>query len=152
MGWLLPLLAAVSLHVEHARTEEEIDWGLMGREAMEEDSGMLFHFPEVRQRSFWMFNCQVDLDLAFLDEDGIVLEIHPMKAYPEVMDPDRPVRSVEDFSLYPSDDWVCRFFARRAKSSEGPVAYALEMPRGWFAANHVEIGQRLDLGLGVAGS
>ncbi len=143
MGWFLPLLAAVSLQVEHARTPEEIQLGLMGREVVEE--GMLFHFPKVERRTFWMMGVQVDLDLAFLDEEGVVLEIHRLRAYPEMMDPERPVHTIEDLNLYPYNDPVRRFFARRGVRSKGPVAYALEMPAGWLEENGVESGAQINL-------
>lgn len=143
MSWFLPLLAAISLQVEHARTPEEIQLGLMGREVVEE--GMLFHFSDVERRTFWMMGVQMDLDLAFLDEEGVVLEVHRLKAYPDMMDPERPVRTIEDLNLYPYNDPVRRFFARRGVRSNGPVAYALEVPAGWLATHGVERGTHITL-------
>jgi len=143
MGWFLPLLAALSLQVEHARTPEEIQLGLMGREVVEE--GMLFHFSTLERRSFWMMGVHVDLDLAFLDEEGIVLEVHRLKAYPAMMDPQRPVRVLDDLKQYPLNDPVRRFFGRRAVRSKARVAYALEMPAGWLAEHGVGPGTQITL-------
>lgn len=60
--------------------------GLMGRESIEPDGGMLFVFPDVAMRSFWMKNCLTDMDILFLDGSGRVTAIHEMTIEP----PQRP--------------------------------------------------------------
>ena len=127
---LIPLilgLALASLHAageaklhigDHALTVElavnptEQMTGLMNRESLKSNHGMLFVFPEPKQASFWMHNTSIPLDLAFLDEDGLILEIIPLVPFEE-----KPVLS---------------------KSSK--VSYALEVSRDWFASRNLKAG------------
>lgn len=141
MKWLLILLccaqlAAVEITLEHAVTPEERALGLMGRRELAENHGMLFHYPKPQRASIWMFGCYIDLSVAFLDGEGRIMEIHELKAYPEMLDPERGC----DVSLYRYNDPVCRFFRQRTVRSEKPVLYALEMPAGWFARHHFSVG------------
>jgi len=77
-----PASKAINLTVEMALTKEQQQQGLMFRKSMKDDHGMLFIFPTVRQTGFWMKNTLIPLDMAFIDEQGIVVHIHPM-AIPE---------------------------------------------------------------------
>jgi len=61
--------------VEIAETSEERSKGLMFRESMREDHGMLFIFDEVAPRSFWMKNTLISLDMIFLDDTLVVVDI-----------------------------------------------------------------------------
>lgn len=141
----LPAFAGeLVITVEHAVTEEQVEWGLMGRREFPENHGMLFHLsPPPRQRMFWMFNCHTDLSLAFLDQEGVIQEIHELRAYPEKMDPKRPVRTVKDFSKYPPGDPVLEFYRSKSVISKAKASYALEMPAGWFQNNGVQAGDRV---------
>lgn len=140
------VLQGLDLQLEHARTPQEIRWGLMGRRSLSENAGMLFHLPPPPQiRRFWMFNCFVDLDLAFLNEQGEILEIHTLKAYPEKMKELPPLRNLEDLNRVSPFHPVVRFFQRRAVESRVPVAYALEVPAGWFERNGVKVGDHFNL-------
>jgi uncharacterized membrane protein (UPF0127 family) len=56
--------------------------GLMGRERVDENGGMLFIFKYGRARAFWMADCLIDLDLIFLDRQGRIIALHEMKAEP----------------------------------------------------------------------
>lgn len=63
--------------VELALTPEQQQKGLMYREEMAEDHGMLFFFNDgERERSFWMKNTYIPLDLLYIRQDGRVHHIH----------------------------------------------------------------------------
>ncbi|MDT8369374.1 MAG: DUF192 domain-containing protein [Longimicrobiales bacterium] len=102
---------ADTIFAEVARTEAERAEGLMYREEIAEDAGMLFVFPTPAVRSFWMQNTFIPLDIAFMDVSFRIFEIHPME--PE------------------STEYV---------ESAGPAHFALEVNRGWFAEHGVGVG------------
>lgn len=129
--------------VEHARTEEQIQWGLMQRRELPENQGMLFHYGQSQVVDFWSFNCYIDLSVAFIDGEGVVRDIKTLRAYPEKMDPTRPVLSYRDFSFYSEQDPIVVFFQKRSVTSPVAVKYVLEMNAGWFERNHVQVGDVL---------
>lgn len=89
--------------VEIALSPQQIQQGLMFRTELAPDKGMLFWFGgEVKERSFWMKNTLIPLDMVFINEDGMIRHIHHM-ALPR------------DLSSVPST---------------GPVAAVLEIPGG----------------------
>lgn len=102
--------------VEIADTPEERQRGLMYRDSLGEDEGMLFVFPDEELRSFWMKNTAIPLSIAYIDAGGTIREIYDM----------------EPFSLAPVP-------------SRYPAKYALEVNRGRFAAYGIEPGDRVVL-------
>jgi hypothetical protein len=100
------------LQVELATTPEERAQGLMFREDLPSNGGMLFVFPSSLPRAFWMQNTPLPLSIAFLDEEGRILNIAQM----EPLDPGPRYHSA------------------------GPARYALEVHQGWFAARGIEAG------------
>ena len=67
-----------------ADTSEKRNYGLMNRESITSNSGMLFIWKNLQKRTFWMKNTNFDLDLFFLDKEGHVIEIYKKaKAYSE---------------------------------------------------------------------
>lgn len=61
--------------IEIAKTPEHLAAGLMYREEMPLEHGMLFAFPETKRQSFWMKNTPLPLDMIFMDEQGVVVGI-----------------------------------------------------------------------------
>lgn len=64
-----------SFRVEVAETAEERRWGLMYRNELGADEGMLFVFPDERNHSFWMKNTPLSLDIIFMDRHRRVVGI-----------------------------------------------------------------------------
>ena len=82
--------------VEIADTPEAITQGMMFRESMAPDAGMLFDFGEVRQASMWMKNTLISLDMLFIDADGQVIAIarNAVPGSTRSLGPGVPVRAV----------------------------------------------------------
>jgi len=88
--------------------------GLMMRERLGPNEGMIFVFPDKAEHCFWMKNTLIPLSIAFLDDDGTVVNIADMQPHSEANHcPARPIR------------------------------YALEMEQGWFARRGIKPGSRL---------
>ncbi|MBI1208554.1 MAG: DUF192 domain-containing protein [Azospirillum sp.] len=82
--------------VELARSPEQHHQGLMFREHIAEDGGMLFIMPSEQQATFWMRNTFVSLDMLFIGRGGRIVNIHP-RAVPgsnALIDSDGPVIAV----------------------------------------------------------
>ena len=104
------------LHVEIPKSDGDFRLGLMFRESLDIDKGMLFIFEEVGQHSFHMKNTRIPLDIAFVKEDGTIESIKQLKPYSSL-----PVYS------------------------DGKVLFAIEANRGWFTENNVEVGDEIVL-------
>ena len=82
--------------VELADTDERRAYGLMHRDAMPQDHGMLFDFKRDQHVAMWMRNTRIPLDMLFIDRDGRIVNIHA-RAIPfdeTSINSDGPVRSV----------------------------------------------------------
>jgi len=66
----------VALDIEFARTDYEIQTGLMYRKTMGEKQGMLFIFQEEAPHSFYMKNTLIPLDIIFIDKGLKIVTIH----------------------------------------------------------------------------
>ena len=126
--------------LEFAKTDDELSWGLMQRAQLPENQGMLFIYDKPINAHVWSFNCLIDLSLAFIDGEHVIREIRDLKAYPDKMDPARPVHTIKDLSLYPPNDPIVRYFDVRGITSKVAIRYTLEMNRGWFKQHDVKVG------------
>ncbi len=117
----------VDVRVQVARTHEERRRGLQGVTSLAPDEGMLFLYRRPGTRRIWMKGCKIDLDVAFLDEQGRVVQVTTLRA--------------------PASDEE----APQAVSSKRPSALVLETNAGWFERNglgtgtHVVLPPSLDL-------
>ena len=68
--------ASYRFQVELALTPEQQTQGLMFRQSLRDDRGMLFVFKEPKMTSFWMYNTYLSLDMLFISQDGIIVQIH----------------------------------------------------------------------------
>lgn len=103
-------------HLEVARTESQQEKGLMKRDALDPDHGMIFVFPEELVRSFWMKDTRFPLDILFLDSAGRVVSVHQMRAYDQ-----------------------------HNTSSDLPARYAIELSKGAAEAAGVKAGDVLQI-------
>jgi uncharacterized protein len=106
---------AVTVAVEVADTPDTQTRGLMYRQKLEPDHGMIFLFEDERPHSFWMKNTQIALDMLFISRTGVVVGIHP---------------NAEPLSLAPIDVGK-------------PSRAVLEVAGGWAAAHGVAAGDRV---------
>jgi uncharacterized membrane protein (UPF0127 family) len=106
-------VGAHPLKVELAVTDPQRMQGLMFREKLGKNDGMLFVFDETGYQSMWMKNTLIPLSVAFLDNDGVILNILDM----------------EPHTLTPN-------------MSAGPARYAIETNKGWFAERKLKAGDR----------
>ena len=108
--------------VELAETQKKQALGLMFRDSLEDDHGMLFIFPNEARRSFWMKNCRIALDIFYFNA---ALELV------SVSENTPPCRS-QRCPSYPS---------------AGPAMYVLELNAGKAAELGVQVGDTLELNL-----
>jgi uncharacterized membrane protein (UPF0127 family) len=104
------------LSIEIPNNIRDFNLGLMFRESLDINSGMLFIFEEVDHQSFYMKETKIPLDIAFITEEGTIESIKQLEPYDET-----PV------------------------ASDGEVLCALEVNRGWFVENNVEVGDEIDI-------
>jgi len=75
---LIPLyIGSNTFTVEIADTPGKRSLGLMYREYIPDNYGMLFLFDEEEYQSFWMMNCKVSLDIIYIDSGKRVVDIYP---------------------------------------------------------------------------
>ena len=131
------------LKLEHASSPAKRQWGLMGRKNLPVDQGLLLYLTSAPQKGIWMFNCLFNLSIAVLDQDQVIRQVEELQAYPHLMDPERPVRTLKDLSLYPSDDPITQFFQSKSLKLPSETAYVLEMNQQWFPDHKIQAGDVL---------
>ena len=105
-------LGSQELATEVAATDLQIRTGMMFRETIAENEAMLFVFARPEYRAFWMKNVSVPLSCAYIDPDGVILEIHDMTPQET-----KPIESASD-----------------------RIQFVLETKQGWFDRNKVSTG------------
>jgi uncharacterized protein len=73
-------------NIEEAKTEAQMEQGLMFRRSMAPDAGMLFEYEKPQVMTFWMKNTLIPLDMLFIASDGTIADIHE-RAVPMLLDP-----------------------------------------------------------------
>ena len=105
-------IANHGLYTEVASNQQSRMQGLMHRQSMGQDRGMLFVFPENGYHSMWMVNTNIPLSVAFIDEKGMILNIADMVPH-----------------------------TRTAHGSAGLAKYAIETNLGWFWERGIKAGK-----------
>ncbi|MBN1618368.1 DUF192 domain-containing protein [Candidatus Dojkabacteria bacterium] len=107
-----------SVYVEEARTVAEVTQGLMYRTELCDKCGMLFYFDYDNQSGFWMKNCEISLDIVFIDKTGKIVDIK--------------------HSFEPCHSAYCPSY-----SPSSPYRYVLEVNGGWCNEHGVTIGNKV---------
>lgn len=105
-------VGANEIIAELALTAQQQITGMMFRTNMAENAGMLFPLAETRRANFWMKNCPYPLSAAYIDEEGVIREIHDLKP----------------------------FDTNGVVSAEENIRFVLETNQGWFERHHVKPG------------
>jgi uncharacterized membrane protein (UPF0127 family) len=119
MGVAQVKLRGQTFTVELAETREQRYTGLSGRTSLAECEGMLFIYPREQKLSFCMRDCEIPIDIAFLDRDLRVVNLYTM--------------AVESDKT-----------GRISYESHVPVQYALELPGGTLQRVGVAVGDQAE--------
>ncbi len=99
---------------EVAATDASRARGLMFRQALLPNHGMLFVFDRKAVHCMWMRNTLIPLSVAFIEDDGSIVNIHDMQPHDE-----------------------------RSHCAQQPVRFALEMAQGWFEQKGLKPGAKI---------
>ena len=105
-------LGSQEIVAEVARTPVQLQTGMMFRQTMGENEGMLFVFSRPQQAAFYMRNTTLPLSCAYLDDEGAILEIHDLTPHEE----------------------------KSVAAQSARVRFVLETRQGWFAAHQIGLG------------
>jgi uncharacterized protein len=105
----------IKLKSEIAETEASRASGLMFRKHLDENSGMFFIFEQENILAFWMKNTYIPLNIAYINRQGIIIDIQYMKP-------------LDTSITYPS---------------KKAAIYALEVNKDWFRKNNIKEGCRI---------
>lgn len=117
-GTYFPIaIGGQELMLQLALTAAEQQRGLMFRETLPEDHGMLFLYDRPGRRAFWMRNTGIPLDIGYFDAGGRLREVR---------------------KLFPFDE-------NNVRSASHEILIAVETNRGWFEKNGVAAGAAIDI-------
>lgn len=116
------------LDLELARTPQEHEVGLMFRDDLPPDSGMLFIYQAESHEGYWMYHTLIPLSIAWIDRFGTIVDIQDM---PRLNDPNDQLEA-----------------ARTVYNPAAPYWYALEVNERWFVQHGVGVGQQIVFCLG----
>ena len=102
--------------IEIVSKYEDRKTGLMYRRFIPKDYGMLFIWPEKEQQCMWMKDTFMPLSIAYISNEGEILEIYDMVP-----------------------------FSRKSVCSRSNVKYALEVNEGWFKKNNLFVGDVVNI-------
>ena len=117
MAWVI--FGTDTVLAEVAGTPEQREQGLMDRDAVPDGTGMLFVFSQSEERSFWMRDTYVALDIAFFDDSNTIAGIKQMEALDETL-----------------------------TDSDIATALVLEVRQGWFAEQGIAVGATAEVVFG----
>lgn len=104
-----------TLIAEVAGNDPDRMQGLMQRRMLPENRGMLFVFPNLAFHGMWMMNTYVPLSVAFIDDNGTIINIEDMQPH-----------------------------TRDSHNAKSPARYALEMNLGWFHKRGIKPGMKIE--------
>ena len=116
------------IDLELARTPQEHELGLMYRESLPPDSGMLFMYQADSREGYWMYHTLIPLSIAWIDRDGTIVDIQDMPRLNDPSDVNEATRNVHN--------------------PKAAYWYALEVHQGWFVDHGVAVGQQAVFCLG----
>ena len=109
-------LGSKTFTLEIANDSPEREKGLMRRDSMPQDHGMIFVFPQEQRLGFYMKNTRIPLDIIYISAAGVVVSVKQMRPYDAT-----------------------------TVSSDGPAKWAIELNQGQAAACGVKVGDQLTI-------
>ncbi|HBT31853.1 MAG TPA: hypothetical protein DEB15_02955 [Pusillimonas sp.] len=105
----------ITVQTEIAATPASLQRGLMYRESLPANHGMLFVFNQPQLQCFWMKNTPLPLSIAFINQTGAIIHIADMQPLSE-----------------------------QTHCPPGEISYALEMEQGWFNRYGITTGAKVE--------
>lgn len=97
---------------ELALTDDQQHTGMMYRTNMGDNEGMLFPLPFTQRAAFWMKHCPLGLSAAYIDQEGVIQEIHDLQPYN----------------------------TNAVVAASDNIRFVLETPQGWFKKHNITPG------------
>ena len=130
--WPLTINGYLYDRIELAFTEAEQTKGLMERDTLAENGGMLFVSDTMSQRTFWMKGCRFDIDLIYMNAEGVIVSMHRMKM-------EKPQQR--------SESEVAYYDRLPTYDSGKPTQFVLELSAGQIDFLGLQVGDKLDIGI-----